>query len=489
MQLVGYIKNLTRHSAIYTVSTLIQRTQGLILLPILTDTAYLASKSEFGDYTLVYTFIAFMNVVYLYGLDAAFLRYYFLGKHSRKDIYSTAIKSLSATALLTSVLIYLFADTIAVILFNAEGYSFFVKMAGAILFFDTLCNLPYLILRAEERSITYSAVRVGRFVVELILNILFVVYFKLGVKGILYANLAAAGLNLLALLPFQLNYLQAGFSRNIMRDLIRFGLPMIPNGLAYLVVEMSDRYLMLHLLNKETLGLYSANYRFGTLMLLLVSAFRTAWQPFFLKVAGNPEAKNIYARVMTYYTAFAALIVLSGGYMVEYVIKFPVAVDKTLLGPAYWPGVKIIPLILLSYMLYGVYVNLTVGIYIEKKSNWMGLFTGLAALANIGSNFYLMPTYGITGAALATVLAYLVMTLSIYIFTRKIYPIDYEWKNLVPIYAGLFAGLLIYYIVDLTLLYKCIIIAVYILILFSLKIFREDLKNIISGKNNVNTNS
>jgi len=320
MKLVGYIKNLTRHSAIYTVSTLIQRTQGLILLPILTDTTYLASKSEFGDYTLVYTFIAFMNVVYLYGLDAALLRYYFLGKHSRKDIYSTAIKSLSVSALLTSVLIYLFADTIAVILFNAEGYSFFVKMAGAILFFDTLCNLPYLILRAEERSITYSAVRVGRFVVELILNILFVVYFKLGVKGILYANLVAAGLNLLALLPFQLNYLKAGFSGNIMRDLIRFGLPMIPNGLAYLVVEMSDRYLMLHLLNKETLGLYSANYRFGTLMLLLVSAFRTAWQPFFLKVADKPEAKNIYARVMTYYTAFAALIVLSGGYMVEYVI-------------------------------------------------------------------------------------------------------------------------------------------------------------------------
>ena len=153
MHIVTQIKNLTKHSFIYTISTLIQRTQGLVLLPILTDTTYLATKGEYGDYTLIYTFIAFMNVVYLYGIDSAFLRYYFLGKHTREQVYSTAIRILSITSLITSVLIYALSDTLSLIIFKSTSYAFFVQMAAGILFVDTLCNLPYLILRAEERSL------------------------------------------------------------------------------------------------------------------------------------------------------------------------------------------------------------------------------------------------------------------------------------------------------------------------------------------------
>ena len=165
MHLLAHLKNLTKHSFIYTISTLIQRAQGLVLLPILTDTTYLTTTSEYGDYALVYTFIAFMNVVYLYGIDSAFMRYYFLGRHTREQVYGSAIRILSITALITSVIIYIFAEPIAVLIFDSTDYGFFVQIAAGILFVDTLCNLPYLILRAEERSILYSGLRIGRFIV------------------------------------------------------------------------------------------------------------------------------------------------------------------------------------------------------------------------------------------------------------------------------------------------------------------------------------
>lgn len=482
MQLAAQIKNLTRHSLIYTVSTLIQRMQGLVLLPILTDTSYLATKSEYGDYTLIYTFIAFMNVFYLYGIDSAFLRYYFLGKHTRQQVYTSSIRILSITALISSALIYLFAAPIAEMLFKSENYTFFVEIAAGILFVDTLCNLPYLILRAEERSVLYSALRIGRFGLELFLNIVFIIYLELGVKGILYANFIAAIVNLLVLLPFQFRYLQGVFSREAIADLLRFGIPMIPNGIAYLVVEMSDRYLMLHLLDKETLGLYSANYKFGTIMLILVSAFRTAWQPFFLKVAEQPDARQIYSRVLTYFTIGAAFVVLSGGFFVEYIVKIPVAPGKTLMGAAYWPGTYIIPLILLSYMCYGIYVNLTVGIYIEKKSHLMAVFTGLAALANIGSNFYLMPRYGITGAALATLLAYLVMMISIYIVTQRIYPVVYEYKLLGIFTVYMMAGLTVFYLITPGFWVRLLIIAGFVVLLISMRSLRRDLLSLVKRK-------
>jgi len=445
MQILPAIKSLTRHSAIYTVSTMIQRAQGLIMLPILTDTSYLATKSLFGNYVLIYTFIAFMNVLYLYGIDSAFMRYFFLGQHKRKDIYHTAIRLLTLSGLITSGIILIYANPLSVWIFGESGYAFFVQIAAAILFFDTLANIPYLILRAEEKSMAYTAIRIGRFLLELILNIVFVVILKTGVKGVLYANLIAAIVNLLFLIPFQIKYIRGSFSYAAMKDLLLFGLPMIPNGLAYLVVEMSDRYLMLYLLDKDILAVYAANYKFGTLMLFLVTAFRTAWQPFFLKIVNDDQAKQVYARVMTYYILGASFIVLYGGYLIEFIVRLPIYPGKTLLGREYWGGTFIIPIILLSYMLYGVYVNLTVGVYVKKRSRWMGVFTGLAALTNIASNFYLMPNFGMMGAAIATLLAYLVMAGAIFILNQRIYPIHYEYYRIGMILLYLSGALLLFY--------------------------------------------
>ncbi len=476
MTILNQVKSLTKHSAVYTFATFIQRLQGLVLLPILTDPSYLTTKSEFGDYTLIYTFIAFMNVLFLYGMDVAFLRYYFLGEHSRQTIYRSAIQVLSITGFILSVLIFVLAEPVANLIFNEQGYEFFVRIAAAILFFDALCNMPYLILRAEERSTTYTIIRMGRFILELVLNLFFIMYLKLGVKGILFANLTAAVINLIVLIPFQIKYFHGKYSWNAVKGLLRFGLPMVPNGLAYLIVEISDRYLMPRLLNKEILGEYTANYKLGTVLLLLVIAFRTAWQPFFLKIAKQADAKEIYSRVMTYYIFIAAFVVLAVTMTIEYIVKIPIAPGMTLLGESYWGGVKIIPIILFSYMMFGVYVNLTVGIYIEKKSEWMIIFTGLAALINVSSNFYLMPAYGMMGAALATLLAYFVMMVSIYIANQRLYHISYEYGRILWIISYLTIALILYYYLDLNIIIRLLLIIGLPVLLFLLGFFKEDEK-------------
>ena len=480
MHIFPAIKNLTRHSAIYTVSTMIQRAQGLIMLPILTDPSYLATKALYGDYVLIYTFIAFMNVLYLYGIDSAFMRYFFLGQHQRKDVYSTAIRLLTITGILTSAIIMFFADQISVLIFRDQGYEFFVQISAAILFFDTLANIPYLILRAEERSIAYTGVRIGRFLLELFLNILFVVFLKMGVKGILFANLAAAIINFLVLIPSQLKYVKGSFSYTVMKDLLLFGLPMIPNGIAYLVVEMSDRYLMLYLLGKETVAVYGANYKFGTLMLFLVTAFRTAWQPFFLKIVNEAEAKAVYARVMTYYLLGASFVVLLGSYLIDYIVRMPVLPGKTLLGDEYWGGVPVVPIILLSYLFYGIYVNLTVGVYVKKKSRWMGLFTGLAAVTNIASNLYLMPHFGMMGAAVATLLAYIVMAAAIFILNQNIYPIRYEYKRIGLILLILTGAIFIYYYLTPGLLVRILILIGFPALIFWGGFFDREEKQVLN---------
>ena len=428
--MINHLKNLARHSSVYTVSTFVQRALGFVMLPIYTDPTYLASRSEYGDLALVYTFTAFMTIIYLYGMDTAILRYFFLGRYKRQEVYSTGFWSVLVNALFLSSLIFLLAPQLGRFVFGNVKYARLIQVTAFILLFDSIGNLPYLVLRAEEKSIHFSAFRVGRFLLELLFNIVFVVFLKKGVMGILYANLIASAINLLAMLPFQAKYLKPSWDASVLKTLLLFGLPMIPNGVAYLTVEVSDKFLMRFLLNKDLLGLYSANYKFGSILLLVVIAFRNAWQPFFLKLAKEKNAKQIYARVMTYFSLIGAFLIVTASFFIEYLLKIPLGSHRHLMNAPYWPGMHIIPIVLSSYFFYGLYVNLTVGVYIKKKTQLMALFTGLAAITNVGSNFYLMPHFGIMGAAVATLLSYLVMAVSIFIANQKIYYVPYEYGRL-----------------------------------------------------------
>ena len=200
MSVKNALINLTRHSYIYTLSTFIQRMLGLIMTPIYTT--YLA-QNVYGDYSLLYAFMAFMNVVYLYGMDVAFMRFYFLGRFKKEDVYSSAFWAVSGCALLVSGLLVWLSPAFSQLIFSDDMYIWPLKLAAAILFMDTFSNLPYLILRVEERSVAYSVVRILRFLIELSLNIWFVVVQKEGFLGILYANVLASLINVLMLLPIQ----------------------------------------------------------------------------------------------------------------------------------------------------------------------------------------------------------------------------------------------------------------------------------------------
>ena len=448
MSVKNALINLTRHSYIYTLSTFIQRMLGLIMTPIYTT--YLA-QNVYGDYSLLYAFMAFMNVVYLYGMDVAFMRFYFLGRFKKEDVYSSAFWAVSGGALLVSGLLVWLSPAFSQLIFSDDMYIWPLKLAAAILFMDTFSNLPYLILRVEERSVAYSVVRILRFLIELSLNIWFVVVQKEGFLGILYANVLASLLNVLMLLPIQWRYLKGRFRLPAFKEMALFGLPLIPNGLAYLLIEMSDKFLMNHFLGRETLGVYAANYKFGTILLFLVSAFRTAWQPFFLKVARQEDAKQIYARVLTYFTLIGVVMVVGVSYLLTDVLTFDVGGGFSLLGRRYWAGLPIIPVILTSYLFYGLYVNFTVGVYIRKRTRMMFLFTGAGALVNIASNFYLMPAHGMMGAAVATLLSYMVMAGLLFAYNQKIYPVPYDYKALGKLFLLLVAFLAAWFFFDLNL--------------------------------------
>ncbi|NOX35912.1 MAG: oligosaccharide flippase family protein [Calditrichaeota bacterium] len=475
------LTQLARHSVIYGLSTSIQRLQGLVLLPVYTSTLYIPSRSEFGDYTLVYTFIAFMNFFYLYGMDSALLRYFFLGRHDRRTVFSTTFLFLLTTSVITTGLIFIISPHLAQWILSDDRLTIYFRLAGLILLFDSLLNLPYLILRAEERPVSFTLYRTFRFLLELGLNLLFVVALKKGVLGILYANLTAAIINFGVMFPIIRRYFLPRIHRELAREMIRFGLPFLPNGIAYMTIEMVDRFLVKGILGKDVVGLYSANYKFGTVLLLMVVAFRNAWQPFFLKIAPQADSRTVFSRVLTYYVIIAGAVVLTVSYFIRDILTARYLGKFYLFGQQYWEGIPIIPIILLSYFFYGIYVILTPGFYILKKSQFMVVFTGSAAIINILANLILLPYLGIWGAAVSTWLSYFTMAFTIFLVSRRIYPIPIEWERIGKMFL-LMAGLLcLYYWVPLAFWQRLGILLLGAIYVYGMVLNRRE-KEILSGQ-------
>jgi O-antigen/teichoic acid export membrane protein len=477
----GVILRLFQHSAIYSLSTSVQRLQGLIMTPIYTSTLYLPEMSQYGNYGLIYTFIAFMNFAYLFGMDSAFLRYFFLGKTDRKTVFSTTFFVLFLAGVILSLILFIFSKPLAGLILFSENLAPFIQLAGVILLLDSLGNLPFLILRSEEKPVTYTVFRMIRFSLELLLNILFVVILKKGVMGILYANICAAFANLIIMLPFTLKYLRIVFNKSLLTDMLKFGLPFLPNGIAFMTIEMIDRFLVTEYLGKDILAYYHANYKFASLLLLLIVGFRNAWQPFFLKHAEQPDAPALYARVLDYYLFLAGILVVSATLFVEDILTFKFFNSFYLLNnPEYWAGIDFIPWIIMAYFLFGIYMIFTPGFYIKKKSQYMVIFTGSGALLNILCNVWLLPRYGIWGAVVATLVAYSAMMLSIYFTAQKIYPVPSSGKKIlgVILLIGILIG--IFYIYEAHFIIRIVVLLLYILMAWQFILTQQTRKSIIS---------
>ncbi|GAB4173205.1 MAG: lipopolysaccharide biosynthesis protein [Calditrichia bacterium] len=424
------ISSLFKHSAIYALATYLQRFLSFLMMPFYTRTAYIATLQEFGDYVLLYTFIAFMNFFFVLGQDVAYLRYKHESDTDQNDVFKTSLVNILWLSLLFSLIILFFRDSITSVLGISRPE--FLYFAVGIIALDSFSNPFYTRLRADEHSVTFSIIKITRFFMELFFNILFVVVLKYGIWGILIANGVAAFFNLLILLIANKNQLKGHFNKRMALELLKFGIPFVPAGVAFVAIEQVDKILVNHYLSKEMVSIYGASYKFGTILLFLVIAFRNAWQPYFLRVAKQEKnAKEIFARINNLiFSGMTVIWLILGLFLGDLlIIELPV-IGRILGNSAYWEGVIIIPIVLLSYVYYALYVGFTPGFYILKKGSYLALFTFAGFLTNFVINSLFLESYGYLVAAWATVAAYVVMTSGIIIVNQLIYPLPVNWNKI-----------------------------------------------------------
>lgn len=440
--MLNKLKELTKDTAIYGISTMVGRFLNFILVPFFTN---IFDPNEYGYVMLLYAYIGLFNIIYVYGLDSAFLKYAaFKDIGDDKDNFSTPYLSILFTSVLfTSFIIFLKAP-IGSAINLPENFNYLTIYSALIIFFDSNASIPFLKLRLERKAKNFSFLKVLNITINIAANFILILKFKLGIEAIFISNLIASALTLLFLLPTILKNFKPKIHPLLYKRLLKFGLPYLPAGLAVMIVQVIDVPILQALTDVDTVGIYKANYKLGIFMMLFVSMFQYAWQPFFLNNAKEENAKEIFSKVLTYFIVVGSVLLVTLSLFINELVKINFG-GFYLIGEKYWSGIPIVPIVLLGYFFNGLYVVFSAGIYIEEKSIFAPIVTGLGALVNVIANYTLIPQLNIIGAALATLASYVVMAAGYYIVTQKYYHIHYEYGKIVKMFfAILVIGFLLY---------------------------------------------
>ncbi len=418
------LKKLSKETAVYGVSTVVGRLLNFLLLPLYTH--YLV-PAEYGVVATLFSYLAFLNVLYGHGMDFAFMRFFDPGsEQSEETSFSTAFWSLAATSLVISGLIHVFASTLSVYAGVPENLSDITRYAAWILAFDAVALVPFAYLRMTHRAAVYAGIKVVNIVMNLALNIVFVSNMHMGVRGVFLASLVTACATFAMLTPVFVPLLTSVFDRSLHKTLLRFALPLVPAGLASMMVQVIDRPILKFMTDDATVGLYQANYRLGIFMMMVVNMFDASWRPFFLQRADKPGAGAVFGRVLTYWLAGGSFLLILITLFVAPAVTFPIFAGRALIAKAYWPGLSIVPVVTLGYLFNGIYINMLVAPTLAKRSELVAYATALGAIVNIGTNLLWIPRWGMMGAAMATLAAYAAMALALYLMGRGLYPVAYE---------------------------------------------------------------
>lgn len=476
------LKELTKDTAIYGISTMIGRFLNFILVPLYTN---IFLPADYGIIQLIYAYMAILNIVFIYGLDSAYLKFAsFKDVGDDKDNFSTPYVSILMTSLLFVFLIIMNISAIGNILRVPSEYQYLIYFGAAILFLDANVVIPFLKLRLERNAKIFSLYRIINILVNILLNVYLIIILKWGIEAILLSNLIASAVSLLLLLPTIIKNFRFKFHSVLFKRMLKFGLPFLPAGFAVMLVQVIDVPILEKLTDLQTVGIYKANYKLGIFMMLYVNMFQFAWQPFFLQNAKEPNAKEMFSKVLTYFTLAGSVMLVVVSLFISDIAQIRIA-GFSIIGSEYWSGLHIVPIVLLAYLINGMYSVFSAGIYIEEKSIYVPFITGAGAVVNIIVNFLLIPVLSLTGAALATFASYFVMALGYYFVTQKFYQIKYELKRIGHIlFAVLITGTLFYYLHssgNLLFVYKILILIIFSLYIYFVAVNRNEI-NLIKNK-------
>lgn len=421
------IKNTIKQSAIYGLSRISTKLISFVLLPLITLNF---TVSEFGIYVLTESLWQIFWAIFSFGLESGIVRWYLeiTDSNEKKTFLSSAYLFLFSFNFILIMLIYLFSPQLSGLIYENSSYSKFVVYSSLIAFVESFSFVIFLQLRIEEKVKSYTILAVLSTIISLALQVYFLQYSQIKLEGIFIAKIIAPLVIIIILLPYIFRHLRIGFDKQLMKELLKYSFPIMIAGLILTLLNQIDRNILGYLSNLSNVGIYGLAYSIsGLVNFLIVSPFVLSFTVLSWKKLKSENAKRFYTKSITY-------LFLSVVYVSTFISLFtPHLIKVFTLKTDYWAAASYVPIVIMAVPFYGIHFIGIFSFYVTKKTKYVFLSYSIALFSNILLNFIFIPIWGIYGAALVNLFSFALLTIVIYLLSRKNYFFDYEWFKIVKI--------------------------------------------------------
>lgn len=432
-------KKLASDTAIYGASSIIGRFLNWWLVPYY---SFMFLPEEYGVVTNMYAYVAFFLVLLTYGMETSYFRYASKSKNP-EEVYSTSIISLFFTSFSFVLLATVFQHEIAALI-HYPDHPEYIWWFALILSIDAFTAIPFARLRLNNRPIKFAFIKFVFIGFNIAFNLFFIslcpkiveqhpdsfinlIYSKeIGVGYVFISNLLASVITLVLLIPeiFRITFV---FNTKLLKQMLSYGFPILIVGLTGMVNQNIDKVLLPFLIPENQdpmfqLGVYGASYKLAVLMNMFIQAFRYAFEPFFFAQSGKKDDTAMYATVMKYFVIFGLLIFLG---MMLYIDVIKIIIDRK-----YHEGLKVVPLVLMANLFYGIYFTQSLWYKLTDKTRYGAYMALIGAAITLFMNILLIPIIGYMGSAIAVFTCFFIMVIISYFMGKKFYPVPYDLKRI-----------------------------------------------------------
>jgi O-antigen/teichoic acid export membrane protein len=418
----GYLRRLATTGAAYTAASVVSKLIAVALLPLYTR--YL-TPADYGAAEVMFAAVVAASIVVRFGTIEALLRFYYKDGEDPARVVGTSFAALFWLATAAALIALPFAEPISEALLDRPAADL-ARISIAGLWVLTMMEFLLTLFRLEERARAYFVTTLLNVLAAIGLTVVLVVGNGEGARGLLIGSYASGAAFVLGLIVVHRRRLSLWIDRDLLRRLMRFGLPTMPAELSLYLLNFVDRIIIVRSVGLAEAGLYSLAVKFAQGVNVLVRGFQLAWPPLAYSIRDDDEARRVYASVVTWFVTGCAFVV-TGMWL------FSRWIARLLAAPEFFDSYEAVGLIATGVTLYALYMVLVVILGRTGRTEFNFPATIAALVANVALNLLLVPSMGIVGAGLALVASYVVVVALMYVFTQRLFPVPYEWSRLVRV--------------------------------------------------------
>ena len=410
------IQTAVRHSFVYGFGSVLGRAIGFLMLPIFTR--YL-SPHDYGILEILSLSTSLLGMFLNMGMTAALLRFYAAANspQEKREVVSTAFLSVIVTGLLTLLLALAVCRPASNLLFGSGVPTSYLYLSIFSFVLGYIYTIPAAFLRAKEASSTLMIIGNVCGIVVLVSSVYFVVVLKLGIVGALLGPVICNLLVVLYLAVKIFGEVGLRFNWARLREMMSFGPPLVFSNLALFTLHFSDRFFLQRFQSLDAVGVYSVGYKFPFMLnFLLIQPFFMMWQARMYLIEKRPDHAKIFSQIFVLFSLVLVGAALS-------MSLFSREIIEVMAGPKFSAAHQVIPIVALAYVFCGIGIYVQTGLYLTSRTMLIGIVSAIAAVANLGLNYFLIRYVGMLGAAWATVLGFAAIAAGSYYCAQLVKPI------------------------------------------------------------------